>query len=400
MSFIEKLKNFKERFKFVKTIRFKLTLLFTLILFMFSSLLVLSLNVYLTSHFMADPNVPSLPQQLTLNLPNGRVVFNNFNQLQQEERDRIQDIRQQDMRELQTISWLALFPVALLSFFLGYWVSGSFLSPISKLTGQFANLTRKDLGKTIPIEVDDEVGDLIASFNNLSSRLKHSFEVQEQFVQDASHELKTPLTVIQTNLDTVAYDDTATKEDLQESMRGALQGMKNLRKLSENLLELSEAENLEMSEVNLTELIEEQVSMLQPYAKNHKVRLSADLGKDPIKISANALALGRAVYNITENAIKYSTDSKKPEVKLVMTKVNKDKFVQIDISDNGPGIPLEAQKLIFKRFFRVDKSRARSSGGFGLGLAIAKKIVETHQGKISLQSEPGKTVFSILIPLI
>jgi signal transduction histidine kinase len=390
--------SLSEKLKFFKTIRFKLTLLYSLIFFMFSSLLVLSFNVYFNNYLQSDPDLQRSPQRLTINMPNGKMVINNFQQLQQEERDRIQEIRNQDLKEIQTISFIALFPMALLSFLVGYWTSGSFLNPIGKLGVQFENLTRKDLGKTIPVEVEDEVGDLITSFNKLSLRLKNSFDTQEQFVQDASHELKTPLTVIQTNLDTVADDPTATIDDLREGMRNALLGMKNLRKLSENLLQLSEAENLTKEEIELNQLLQEQSSMLKDYAQNRQVKLSETLPDKVVKISGNKLALGRAVFNILENAIKYSADTKDSKVEIILAN-NKDNAL-ITISDNGPGIPVEFQKQIFKRFYRVDKSRARASGGFGLGLAIAKKIISAHSGEISLVSSPGSTKFIITLPLL
>ncbi len=390
--------SLSERLKFVKTIRFKLTLLYSVLFFMFSSLLVLSLNVYLNSYMQSDPDFQRFPRQITLTMPNGSMIINNFQQLQIEERERIQEIRIQDLHAIQTLSWLALMPMALLSFLLGYWTSGGFLDPIGKLGTQFENLTRKDLGKTIEVEVDDEVGDLINSFNKLSLRLKSSFDTQEQFVQDASHELKTPLTVIQTNLDTVADDPTASIEDLREGMRNALLGMKNLRTLSENLLQLSESENIKMSELELNALLTEQISMLNDYAANYKVSLLNTIPKEKILINGNDVALGRAIYNILENAIKYSANSKEPQVKLTLSK--EASFAQISILDNGPGIAPEYQKKIFRRFFRIDKSRARNSGGFGLGLAIAKKIITAHQGSIKLNSKPGSTIFNIKLPLI
>ena len=392
------------------SIRFKLTLLNSVILFFFSALLVVSLNLYLNSYLTSDPILkkpPQIVQQFAT--PYGNTLTISFNDLQAAERIRIKEVRKDDLEQIQALSLIALIPSAILSFILGYFVSGYFLRPLSKLGKEFDALETKDLGKTIPIEVDDEVGHLIGSFNNLSERLRSSFWAQERFVQDAAHELKTPLTVIQTSLDTVVYDKTATREELQASIGTALLGMKNVRRLTDYLLQLSETESTQKENIDLNNLVLTQVDSLAPFALEHQVQVENALPEEIIQIKGDSFLLGRALTNLIENAIKYSAWDKTnaenaeliPETAKVKISLEKTtaKLVRITVNDNGPGIAPEYQNKIFQRFFRVDKSRSRKSGGFGLGLAIAKKIVTEHKGSLKLESEPGNTSFIIELPL-
>jgi len=390
--------DLKNRFKFVKTIRFKLTLLYSVILFALSVILVFSLNLYLNAYLTSNPSLsPPPPMMIHYNDDSNTVIV--FNDLKAEEQLRIKTIRLNDLQRIQTLSIIALFPVAVISFILGYIVSGGFLSPLTHLKNEFDNLQTKDLGKTIPVKIDDEVGRLVTSFNVLSLRLKNAFDTQERFVQDASHELKTPLTVIQTNLDTVADDPNASRAEMQEAMANALLGMKNLRKLTESLLQLSETEQMTDTPFDLGQLIKNQTDSLSELAKQMHVKLETFLPKIKVTVSGDDLALGRSLYNLIENAIKYSDSTKAPVVKVSMQQPSADKKVQVVIQDNGPGIPEEFQKKIFARFYRIDKSRSRQSGGFGLGLAIAKKIIKAHHGSIELTSKPGNTEFRVTLPL-
>lgn len=390
--------NLREKsvFHFFRTIRFKLTLLYSLITFLFSAILVVSLNLYLNSYLTADPG-SFRPPSIVQSYPNGNQVIISFNDLVREERERIREIRLEDLRQIQNLSLISLFPIAIISFILGYILSGRFLNPIAELSNQFQYLQTKDLGKTIPVEVEDEVGELIMSFNELSTRLNNSFTSQEQFVQDASHELKTPLTVIQTNLDTIVDDETASKQELQSAIALALKGMKDLRRLTENLLQLSGSENITFDKVDLNKLIVTRIDALKPYADTNRVIIKSELPNAPLNIAGDEFAIGSAVSNIIENAIKYSHHGKNPEVKVGLKKVNEN--AEITIADNGPGIPKEFQSKIFDRFYRIDKSRNHNNGGFGLGLAIAAKHIKTHQGDIKISSKAGETIFTIVLPI-
>jgi signal transduction histidine kinase len=332
----------------------------------------------------------------------GPNMIIDFSQLQEDERAVVRAIRQNDLERIQTISVYSLFPIALLSFALGYLLSGRFLDPINKLKKNIDTITRTELGKDIPVEIEDEVGGLIMSFNELSHRLKNSFEVQERFVQDASHELKTPLTIIQTNLDTVVDDTNSTKEELNASIKKALNGVKELRTLTNYLLDLTVNQEITLDEINLSKILSNQVNKLKQIATNDHVSLKFDtsLIKEDVFVKADEITLGRAMFNIIENAIKYSDKSLPKGESFVRITLEKDKEMAIiKIVDNGIGIPKELQEKIFERFFRIEKSRSKKLGGFGLGLAISKKAIDNLNGNIEVKSKENDTTFTITLPL-
>ncbi len=383
----------KDKLVFTKTIRFKLTLIFSLITFLFAGTLVFSLNIYLHNYLKTEPPGPkSVPVWVKeiYPLPGGDDFLIKYREAQMKT---IREIRLNDLKEIQRLSIISIFPIALLSFVLGYLLSGRFLKPISNLEKEISVIKREDLGRTIKIKSDDEVGRLIASFNELSLRLKASFDSQDRFVQDAQHELKTPMTIIQTNLDTALVDETATKEELRDSISNSLKGIKSLKKLVNDLLDLTLPAEKVKEDIDINSLIKNIVNQLEVYAQNLGVELKMQGIGEATNINGNKIALERAIYNIIENAIKYSAESKSAQVNTRITKEGKNIIIKIE--DNGPGISKDHQHKIFDRFYRVDKSRSRKSGGFGLGLSIAKKFIEDNGGEIKLQSTKGKTVFTV-----
>lgn len=392
--------SLKDKFSVFKTLRFRLTLFYSLILFLFGTLLILFMNLYLSDYLRKDPSLVNPLHRTTVEefrINSGQITIEKtpFEELTEEERTRIRDIRLGDLEKFQTTSLLALIPFALLSFVLGYLVSGQFLEPLVSLKKEF-DLSRADLlGKQIPIQSNDEIGSLIESFNNLSLRLKDSFDSQTLFVQDASHELRTPLTVIQTNLDTVLDDKKASREEMILAIQNALKGIDNLRKLSDSLLDLSLPVKIKTEKVLVNDFVETQVELLKEFSSKNSVSLKFSPSKVNYSISVDKILFARAISNLIENAIKYSKEVEKPEVVVSILQV-KNKL-QIIIHDNGIGIPENLQTKVFERFYRVDKSRNRRSGGFGLGLAIVKSILVNHGFSISVKSVPGDTSFIISI---
>ncbi|WKZ30347.1 MAG: ATP-binding protein [Candidatus Dojkabacteria bacterium] len=375
---------------FYQTIRFKLTLFYSFVLFLFSSVIVLSLNLYMNDYLQNDP---SLNDRIMFIIPRPRNDL--FNQLTLEDKLFIRQQRLNDLQQMQELSILLLAPIAITSFVLGYIVSGRFLEPITKLNTEIDQMTDTTIGKTIPVEIQDEVGSLVQSFNKLSLRLKDSFEAQKRFVQDASHEIKTPLTVIQTNLDTVLDDPKATKEELSTAIEQALLAVKHLRKLTDYLLTLTMPSQRSLKKVNVSKITESQIELLKSYAQEYNVRLTQDVEED-LYIKGDSYALEQAIKNVIENAIKYSSEHK--DATVIIHAKQENNSVIMTIHDNGKGIPAETLPKIFERFYRVDKSRNSKTGGFGLGLAITKKIVTEHSGTIGAKSEPGNTVFTLTFP--
>jgi len=379
----------------IKTIRFRLTLLYSLLVFAFCGLFVFAINLYVTSWVNSEPPVPAGILLNNNDRPAGQVL-QKFADLAEKEQERIREFRQQDMLQLRQASIQALFPMAAASFIAGWFISGRMLKPLSTLNRQIEETDTKTLGNKIMYDgPDDEIGMLIESFNTMAGRLSNTFTMQEQFIQDASHELKTPLAIIQTNLEAVFEDDSATPEELRKAVKAALDGTNNINRLVEDLLTLS-LQQQKHQEIQVTELIENQLTALAPLLDDRKIQLHLKHADVPVLVSGNEFMLGRAVYNILENAIKYA-DTDTPQI-WVETK-QKNSHAIITISDNGGGIKPNELPHIFDRFYRADKSRSRRQGGFGLGLAIVKKIVEDHDGTITATRNKGKTVFEMSIPL-
>lgn len=388
------------------TIRFKLTLLYSVIVFLVCGTLILALNIYLNSYLQADPifHGPIIENSQQTNTSNNQAMNpsypNDFESLQIEERTRIQEIRMDDLRQIQNLSILAMLPIAIISFLIGYIVSGRFLKPIDDLRRNIDTLSHTDLGREIPVDVEDEVGKLVKSFNELSTRLKESFDTQERFVQDASHEIKTPLTIIQTNLDTILDDKNATTAELQQAMSKSLLGVKSLKNLTDHLLDLTVSQQSPFTTINLSKLLEKEKNRISDFAKLNGVTLQLKLPTKDVFILAQEMSLGRAISNIIDNAIKYRDQELKPgesKVNISLSKVKKTAI--IEIWDNGIGIPQDSISKIFDRFYRIEKSRNKKTGGFGLGLSITKKVIQEHRGKISVTSKKNDTIFRIIIPI-
>ena len=252
-SFSDRFQEFTQRIylkvpRAVRTIRFKLAFIYSVILFFLASGLVLSFNVYLNENLGRDPERHIVRINPFAISP--KQLLDDFASLRVEEKQRIRDIRLNDLRKVQLMSLYSLLPLAVVSFGIGYYVSGQFLSPISRLKANIEKLQTKDLGVAISSDDDDEVGALIASFNDLSSRLQEAFHSQEQFVQNASHELRTPLTIIQTNLDTALDDPQISQEQLKTAVSQALVGVNQLKQLVNYLLQLTSLPQQNMQQIN------------------------------------------------------------------------------------------------------------------------------------------------------
>jgi two-component system sensor histidine kinase ArlS len=391
---MEEVISSNSKFHFFSTIRFKLTVFYSLVFIIFSVFLIIILNVYLNDYFSKDPK--QIPDAVITRTP--KQIRIEFQQLNAEEQERIRQVRLQDLERIRFVSLLSVLPISFLSFVVGYYISGKFLDPIDSLRAEIDKTKATRLGKKIKRKANDEIGRLVDSFNEMSERLAEAFDSQTRFIQDASHELKTPLAIIQTNLDSIMEDDHISKEELQSAVRESLFGIKRLSNLTKDLLELSKEDKDNFKEFNLNEVLDAQIKELSQHAKDQKVIIKKDFEEKLIIMKGNSLKLGRAVYNLIENAIKYSSQSKDSKnFVIVRAKHSKDSQIIIEIEDNGVGIPKNKLNEIFERFYRLDNSRSRDSGGFGLGLSIVKKIVEDHGGTVEVKSQIGLTIFRIIL---
>jgi signal transduction histidine kinase len=311
--------------------------------------------------------------------------------LNQEQKLLFIESRLEDARNIRTISYYSLIPLTFLSFVSGYLISGQMLKPLKDLNKEMENLSTKSLGKQIEYEdTGDEISGLVKSFNRMSNRLGISFKSQKEFVENASHELKTPLAVIQSNLDLALEDGKISKKELQGILEESRKSVKYMSKLTEDLLLLSALENdIEKDEVDIVRILQNCKKNLKTLAKEKDFNIKIT-GKKLLVIDGNDILLSRAFSNIIENSIKYSKGN---ELVINVRKDNEKKV--IEFKDNGKGVPKKDLERIFDRFYRVDKSRSRKTGGSGIGLSITKKVIDMHNGNIF--AENIKNGFRIVV---
>jgi signal transduction histidine kinase len=272
------------------------------------------------------------------------------------------------------------------------------LKPVDRVSSLAARISSTNLKERINYAgPDDEIKRLADTFDGMLGRLENAFESQKQFIQDASHELRTPIAIAQTNIEVLEMDNKATIKDyerLKDIMKMSLERMSTL---SEKLLLLSESEQgrTNWSTVELAPLLTELAAEFKTKAGESGINVELMPMEKSIPILGDAFRLKQALVNLVDNAIKYS----KPGGEVKISARTDDTQVIIEIKDNGIGISQADQQRIFERFYRVDKSRSRAQGGSGLGLAIVKKIAEEHGGTISLESTLGDgSTFRITLP--
>jgi signal transduction histidine kinase len=291
----------------------------------------------------------------------------------------------------------SIIPLVFLSFLGGYGIASFSLKPLEDLSKKMKEKSTENLDEEIQfIDNQDEISELIKSFNRMNSRLNKSFEAQKEFVENASHELKTPLSIIQANLDTALEDKKISKEELEELLRSSEKSVGFMNTLIEDLLLLSLLDqDIELEDVEVVNLVKDSIEEIKTMS-NNDIKINAVFSKNKIVLKANSVLLKRAVMNILENAVKYSECDK-----ITVSVKEKRDSAKIVIKDNGKGIPKQELKRIFDRFYRVDKSRSRKTGGSGLGLSITKKIVQRFGGTISVDSSLGKgSQFTINLPVV
>jgi len=279
----------------------------------------------------------------------------------------------------------------------GVFLTKRALRPVDDMTSAIRQITSKNLNQTIELpEANDEIKRLAETFNTMLIRLNQAFSSQQQLIQDVSHELKTPLTALKGKQE-VALNRKRSPEEYESVLLVNLEVINRMSQLVENLLALARIENkdsvLKTESINLADTIKQILSSMKPLADQKKILLHF-LSHGQVFIQADANQVDRVISNIVDNAIKYTSNN--GEVNIKLSKENA--FAKIVITDTGIGIANDELSRIFDRFYRIDKSR--SSPGFGLGLSIAKSIIDAHKGKIEVESSPSKsTTFTVFLPL-
>ena len=283
--------------------------------------------------------------------------------------------------------------LALLGGVVTYFISGHALRPIREFSDKIEEVQAQNLSDS-RIEENNvkELNQLGISYNKMLERLSEAFEIQRQFTANAAHELRTPLALMQVQLDLYnSASHPGNDADTLQTIKMVTEQNDKLNRMVKTLLDMSELQTVGRDDkIVLDAIVEEVLADLEPLAQEKNIKL---IGKceDATMIGSDIL-IYRLVYNLVENAIKYN----RPFGQVTVTAYQRKKHVYLSIEDTGSGIPKELRDRVFEPFFRVDKSRSRELGGVGLGLALVREIVRVHDGSICIKSgKTGGTIFEV-----
>ena len=284
--------------------------------------------------------------------------------------------------------------LALLGGVAAYFISGHALKPIREFSDKIEEVQAQNLADSrIEESKIKELNQLSVSYNKMLERLSDAFEIQRQFTASAAHELRTPLSLMQVQLD--LYHSTqhpGSDADTVQMIKMLTEQNDRLGKMVKTLLDMSELQTVGRDEkIILNDLVDEVLEDLEPLAQEKNIKL---IGKyKNITMIGSDILIYRLVYNLVENAIKYNHS----DGQVTVNAYKKQKHIYLSVEDTGSGIPKELRERVFEPFFRVDKSRSRELGGVGLGLALVHEIVRVHDGSISIKSNPaGGTIFEVI----
>lgn len=283
--------------------------------------------------------------------------------------------------------------LALLGGVVTYFISGHALRPIREFSDKIEEVQAQNLSDS-RIEENNvkELNQLGISYNKMLERLSEAFEIQRQFTANAAHELRTPLALMQVQLDLYnSATHPGNDADTLQTIKMVTEQNDKLNRMVKTLLDMSELQTVGRDDkIILDAIVEEVLADLEPLAVEKNIKL---IGKceDATMIGSDIL-IYRLVYNLVENAIKYNH----PLGQVTVTAYQRNKHVYLSVEDTGSGIPKELRERVFEPFFRVDKSRSRELGGVGLGLAFVREIVRVHDGSICIKSgKTGGTIFEV-----
>ena len=275
-----------------------------------------------------------------------------------------------------------------------YFISGHALKPLREFSDKIEEVQIQNLADSrIEESKIKELNQLSVSYNKMLERLQDAFEVQRQFTANAAHELRTPLSLMQVQLD--LYHSTqhpGSDADTLQMIKMVTEQNDRLSKMVKTLLDMSELQTVGRDEqIIMDDLVDEVLEDLEPLAQEKNIKL---IGKcKDITMVGSDILIYRLVYNLVENAIKYNHSGGQ----VTVTAYKEQKHINLSVADTGSGIPKELRERVFEPFFRVDKSRSRKLGGVGLGLALVREIVRVHDGSITVKSNPsGGTILEVI----
>lgn len=297
---------------------------------------------------------------------------------------------------LENLLYILVFIIPIILIFAtigGYFIIYKSFFPIEQISQNLKEINSKNLSRRlVRLENGDEIDNLSNEVNNLLTRLEISFEKISQFTNDASHELKTPLTIIRGEIEIALRKDRSI-EEYKDTLKTSLEEVLLIQQTIDDLLFLAKTkdklENIENG-IYLDEITLQAGKELEKFAKMKRINIKYEI-VEPLQINGHSQLLKIALKNIIKNAIVFSHENSSIYIKNYISHG----YSIISVKDNGIGIPKDEQNKIFEKFYRTDKSRSKDSGGTGLGMSISKKIIKMHNSKILLESieNEGTTIF-------
>ncbi|MBY0551699.1 MAG: cell wall metabolism sensor histidine kinase WalK [Candidatus Obscuribacterales bacterium] len=286
--------------------------------------------------------------------------------------------------------------------FISIWIARRVTRPIRDMSELSREIAKSgDIHAFVPVERKDEIGELATSFNQMIDRLREEERMRQEFISNASHELKTPTMAIGSVVEALQAG-AAEDPELRKKFLGSLENLvERQTSLLRDLLDVAQLDSTAkqqwLAEVNLADTVQDAIDQVRHSAERKNVELDVRVLNDGLVIVGNAIQLQRAITNLLSNAVNYTPAHGR--VTIGSNRID-NHFVEVRIEDTGTGIDAKDLPHIFERFYRTDKARSRQSGGTGLGLAITREIVARHHGVIRVESTPGKgSIFTVTLPL-
>jgi heavy metal sensor kinase len=377
--------------EWMRSIRFRYTLMYSAVLFGLAALVVGA--IYLILWFSLREPMPILNGHVTDHLTGQSfavdiVTAREFERL----------VHQQTLDRLRTFSFEALIVLFFASLVVGWVIAGRVLAPIGRITGVAREIQATDLSRRIRMQgPNDELKQLADTFDAMLARIDAAFAAQQQFLADASHELRNPLAIIRTNADLALSDPDPQQEELRQAVLVVKRASDRMARLVDDLLALArrEAPTFAIEPVDLGRVASEASDEFLAPAEARGIVLDRAVAPGVV-VMGDSDALKRAIANLLENAVRLA-----PVDSRIRLAVGSERdLAWVAVSDEGPGIAPEHQPKVFDRFWRADKARSRADGGTGLGLSIVRQIAQTHGGDVQLQSRVGVgSTFTIWLPV-
>jgi len=299
------------------------------------------------------------------------------------------------LAEVRRAIWLAALVGVLVAAVVGTLTARQITEPLQRLTAAAARIGRGELAHQVPVESADEIGELGRTFNIMAADLRRAEETRQQLLSDIAHELGTPLAVLQANVEGMLDGVVERTPERLASLHAQIQV---LTRLVRDLRDLALAQQgqlpLDRRAMDLAALAREVSELSRPLAEAKNVVLVVE-GKDAVPVVADRDRIAQVLQNLLANAVRYTEAGGHVTVTAQAGRTE----ATLEVADSGPGIPEEELPRVFERFYRVDRSRARATGGAGLGLAIVKTLVEAHGGRVWARSRPGEgSTFGFALP--